>query len=469
MQKTTPTNKEQGANNVGGKLPKNNTIAVATLKSSANYETWATKQGGGHKSWKKRYFLLVPTPNNPKTADLYYFKNDKAKSAIGVIKITERSCVKDQQLKGKGPCIAIESGFIGTRTYLMHCSSPADNDKFKKALNDKIASLKIPKNTNPTPDPSPNPSGDTQAVTKTVKPTEGIKFALESAKNAIPFLGTDSEDRILEFWQIWTESIPVAPEVSVTLVMTTDLTQLSWRVYGPQNVLIQEMVDFFWNVGAPEQEIDRLNDVGGLINPLTIGSWIDMSTKGGMDGGWVFPVTVPMLDALKACDEGSPLTKLSNWTKDHHIEECITVGRDMGASPPRQTEIRFAITGDNFDARLNLAMNAYKAFSFPAIPDSFIAVLRQWNPPTMHLSVITSSDGFVRIGMILPDPDKNIVTQLCNIQGTNPQGILAFQQKMKIERPAYVEFQFLMESFGYGVYNEGLNVVFHYNLDPHMG
>jgi hypothetical protein len=32
--------------------------------------------------------------------------------------------------------------------------------------------------------------------------------------------------------------------------------------------------------------LTQLNDVGALINPMRIGSWIDMSAKDGMDGGW---------------------------------------------------------------------------------------------------------------------------------------------------------------------------------------
>jgi len=361
----------------------------------------------------------------------------------------------------------------------MYCNNPSEQEKMCKAINDKILSFKTKptesktttivqsNSTNPVATSTNTPSAAKAAATPA---NDGIKFALESAKNAIPFLSTETgEDRILEFWQIWTESIPSgASDVDVTLVMTADMTQLSWRVFGPQNVLIQEMVDFFWNVGAPEQEIDRLNDVGGLINPLTIGSWIDMSTKGGMDGGWVFPVTVSMTDALKACDEGQSLAKLSDWTRAQHIEECVTVGRDMGASPPRQTEIRFPIVADSFEGRLAKAMSAYEEFGFPVIQEKYVSVLREWNPASMELSVITSSEGFVRIGMILPDPDKNVVNKLCDNSAANPTGQMNFQGKMKIDRPAAVEFQHLMESFGYGVYNEGLNVVFHYKLDPHM-
>jgi len=258
-----------------------------------------------------------------------------------------------------------------------------------------------------------------------------------------------------------------------TIVATPDMSQLSWRVFGPQHALIQEMVDFFWNVGAPESEIDRLNNIGSIINPLTIGSWIDMSTKGGMDGGWVFPVEVPFSDALQACDEGNPLTRLRDWTTKNGVGQAITVGRDMGASPPRQTEVRFNLpvgsagvgTSANFEIQWAMAMNAFSEFGFPLPGDNFIKIVKQWSPTApLQMSVITSSEGFVRIGLLLPAPDKSIVSQLCEASGNNPDTLFQFQQKMNIQRPEHVEFQYLMESFGYGVYNEGFNVVFHYQM-----
>ncbi len=102
----------------------------------------------------------------------------------------------------------------------------------------------------------------------------------------------DKDSKTLEFWNIWAESIAprdeLSPGAKIDFEVSTsaDMQKLTWRTAGPQNVFIQKMVDFFWNVGAPESEIDRLNDVGALINPIRIGSWIDMSGKGGMDGGW---------------------------------------------------------------------------------------------------------------------------------------------------------------------------------------
>lgn len=50
--------------------------------------------------------------------------------------------------------------------------------------------------------------------------------------------------------------------------------------------MIQQLVDFFYIVGAPEEEIEKLNLVGEKINPDRIGSWINVSELGGIDGGW---------------------------------------------------------------------------------------------------------------------------------------------------------------------------------------
>jgi len=86
------------------------------------------------------------------------------------------------------------------------------------------------------------------------------------------------------------------------------------------------MVDFFWNVGAPESEIDKLNDVGAICNPLMVGSWIDMSKKGGMDGGWYFPVEIPIAKAFEAADKGHEAFRtLKSWTEKNNFTSCYSI------------------------------------------------------------------------------------------------------------------------------------------------
>jgi hypothetical protein len=115
------------------------------------------------------------------------------------------------------------------------------------------------------------------------------------------------------------------------IVIMSDEESEAWRIGmgNDESFSFQKMVDFFWNVGAPETEIDRLNEIGGVINPPKIGSWIDMSAKGGMDGGWYFPVEMTLKLAIEAADSGNPARKLSEWAERNNIATCIAIGRGI--------------------------------------------------------------------------------------------------------------------------------------------
>jgi hypothetical protein len=131
----------------------------------------------------------------------------------------------------------------------------------------------------------------------------------------------------------------------------------------------------------------------------------------------------------------------------------------MGAAPPRQTEIRLKLPGSDFNAQLRVARDAFFAFGFPEIGEDALAVIRragsEANGP-ICLSVITSSDGFVRLGLLLPKPSHEIVSSLCQLSQASVDDISRFQNALASSGPAYAEYQYLMKGFGYGVYKEGV-------------
>jgi len=189
-----------------------------------------------------------------------------------------------------------------------------------------------------------------------------------------------------------------------------------------------------------------------------------MSLKGGMDGGWFFPVDVPIHQALQACDPGDATTALTNWTENNEIQRCISVGRDMGAAPPRQTEIKFELTGDTFQNKLQLAMTAYDEFGFPPIPEDAVQFVNGLSKSTLFMSVITSSEGFVRLGLLIPEVQIGEIEELCSMSGVSPQQLINFQSTLGVQTPEFVEFQYLMNGYGYGVYKEGFDIVFHFRV-----
>lgn len=178
-----------------------------------------------------------------------------------------------------------------------------------------------------------------------------------------------------------------------------------------------------------------------------------------MDGGWFFPVDVPIKFALEASDAGDPVNRLAQWAEENGIQRCLSVGRDMGAAPPRQTEIRFLVTGESFDEQLNRALSAFEAFGFPMLPgtnlsnlyilfashipiaDEMLSLIRASPRPGLAISVITSSEGFVRLGLLTPEPDRNIVEQLCQVGGGAPAQLIQFEQSLGVNGPAYAEYQ----------------------------
>jgi len=76
--------------------------------------------------------------------------------------------------------------------------------------------------------------------------------------------------------------------------------------------------------------------------------------------------------------------------------------------------------------------------------------------------VITSSEGFVRLGLLTPNPRTETVLALCTLCGGNQDEMASFEASLGKDAPSYVEYQYLMRNFGYGVYKEGFDVVFHY-------
>merc|ERR1712137_1308904 len=429
------------------------TKVSATVLGAGDKSGFLTKQGGNFKSWKTRWFVL-------KGDTIYYFKSKKDTEQTGEIKLGSTSSCNPEPAQSKKGRYRFS---VGTVNRIFHIFSESEQDmqdwveKISQAINiisgggaaasspasPESKPVSSPVTSSPAAPSSPTPS-QTGATTSTPTTTSSTPTStgndrnaakLMAAKGAIPFLKVE-DSKVLEFWCIWHESVPSS----------------------------QRMVDFFWNVGAPETEIDKLNDVGASINPKRIGSWIDMSAKGGMDGGWYFPVKNSVALALNAGDTADSIDTIQQWATRHGITECHSVGRDMGAAPPRQTEFFFQLPGTDASAQVHVALDAFETFGFPAIPEGAKQVLSGLEQTQLCLSVISSSQGFVRLGVLIPQPDRDTVDRLCGVVQANADGIHQLESAITSKGPTFVELQHLMDGFGYGVYDEGFDVVFHYAL-----
>jgi len=68
------------------------------------------------------------------------------------------------------------------------------------------------------------------------------------------------------------------------------------------------------------------------------------------------------------------------------------------------------------------------------------------------------------LGILFPNPNREMVAALCDIAGGRRNDLQNFERALVSNGPDYVELQYLMRGFGYSVYKEGFDVVFHYNV-----
>jgi len=216
-------------------------------------------------------------------------------------------------------------------------------------------------------------------------------------------------------------------------------------------------------------EVDRLNDVGALINPRNIGAWIQTSLNGGMDGGWIFPSDIPFKLAIEAGDsseaEDDARSIFAAWADAHNIELCTCLARDMGKSPPQQTEFRMHVPGPNTQAQLAVAMDAMSTFHFPRFPDDPLSILASSVfPEPLTLSVVICAKGFVRFGISVSHMPMDVVTDFVKCCGGKLEGINKFMVASACSAPVSVELQCLMKGYGYGVYREGFDLLLHWDI-----
>mmetsp|Transcript_7181 Transcript_7181/g.10843 ORF Transcript_7181/g.10843 Transcript_7181/m.10843 type:complete len:437 (-) Transcript_7181:69-1379(-) len=425
-------------------------VSVESL-GKGDKEGFLTKCGGRVKTWKKRWFVL-------KGDTLYYFKTQQDTDLTGSIPLeADSECKEDttNNVKGKKYHFTISTT---KRTFVIYADKEEITKAWVKSVNENIK-----RNSRHKTRPGSLIPNGLAVGSSPVLPRKQITHA----KGAVPFL-KEQNSKPLEFWQLWFDSIPPREELQVgsgmeyIVQVSPTLEKLTWRIAGPQSVIIQRMVDFFWTVGAPESEIDRLNSVGSTINPSKIGSWIDMSSKGGLDGGWYFPVEMTIKLAMEAADPGECSPKLLEWAGKHSIKKCFLVGRDMGATGPRPTEYRFHLPGDTYDAQMAAALNAFTRFGFRELPSGAVQVLKGWKPTGMRISVLTCSEGFVRLGLMVPNPSADDALKLAQIVSGDTGRLGPLQKALGGNGPAFAELQITREGFGYGVYKEGFDIVFHY-------
>eukprot|EP00026_Physarum_polycephalum_P010143 Phypoly_transcript_10295.p1 GENE.Phypoly_transcript_10295~~Phypoly_transcript_10295.p1 ORF type:complete len:308 (+),score=47.83 Phypoly_transcript_10295:130-1053(+) len=297
------------------------------------------------------------------------------------------------------------------------------------------------------------------------KPTQELLVRVKDYYNHL--MGARAE----EIFDVWIKSLPdpayvARRDLKLQIATSASAQKLTFRAAAPQAHMVEKIIDFIYVVGSSDMQIDRLNDIGTVIDPRIAGPWLEI-TEQGTNNGWCFPVQIPIAHALVASDPGHASRSLLEWVEKHNITHCSSLSGEMGRDSPSPIEILLKLPGDFVD-QLYLVTDAFSFFGLPSVSAKAIDIIRLAEPENredcLRLSVTISSTGCTRMGILIPSPGFSIVHDLCAlIGGAQLEKVAGLEEIIAESGPAFVEYKY--EEAVDGANKAGFDVILHYNAE----
>ena len=305
-----------------------------------------------------------------------------------------------------------------------------------------------------------------------------VRTKVLAAKMTVPFLRSDT-DAPSQCWTLWSESVPPKMEIPAgeslryRALANADFSLTEWAMDGPQNAVVQRMVDFFWAVGAPAHQIDLLNDAGVRLNPARLGSWTRLSAAGAMDAGWAFCERVPLDAALAAVGRGEGAQAVAQWAAAHGVAACRELTHDVSGIPPQTTQLRVELPGADAASQLAVAADALARFRMPPLPEAAATLLcgsqqegAAQPAPAEPLQLVLSltETTVTAAGLYVPAPSAALVPPLLDFAHGSKDTYERFATGIGSPVPQFVLVTCTAPGAGNTMYKEGFDVLFGWNV-----
>ncbi|HXF63956.1 MAG TPA: hypothetical protein VNK95_20190 [Caldilineaceae bacterium] len=250
-----------------------------------------------------------------------------------------------------------------------------------------------------------------------------------------------------------------APRLDFEAAITAAFDRLTWRAAGPSALMIPAMQGFFNQVGADEDALARLADLGGRLDPHRLGVWVEASDgdmDGGVDAGWYLPEPLPLdvgLEAARALSPENPkLTQLQAWAEAAGAQSCERLGRSV-APGSAFSEIRIVLPGSGVDEWVLAGVRLMEALRMPALPDDALGALLNAETGQMLASLWLTATGVAKAGLLAAAPSLELTLSLFRLatgarQPEDYTALAAWQGNLDVDGPSWIECQQRAGGFG---------------------
>lgn len=230
-----------------------------------------------------------------------------------------------------------------------------------------------------------------------------------------------SQLEIVEEWMDihldrWLEHNPMPPDmpngegVTYLAMLGTDLRRVWWGAWGHPGGFVPKMADYFKLCNIQKSDAALLDQIGELLEPELVGSWIGVSGKQVITG-WHFWDPHPWAKVEQMFGTHEAKYKLKSWVEQHHIERVERFTQAIGESA--FSELELAMPGDTVEAQVGALNKAFEHFTGAPLEAAMLERMRAVPSPTFALALRIRAGAITRVGALLPGISQPDVEALC--------------------------------------------------------
>lgn len=163
----------------------------------------------------------------------------------------------------------------------------------------------------------------------------------------------------------WLESVPLPPEISgppaqFLVTVGSDLSWVRWGAGSHPSGYIPKLADYLTKAGISVEEVERINVLGGALEPETVGSWIEVRS-GEIHTGWHLLDREALGEVIDLL--GDEAAELSAKISATGLLHCTRIARQVDGSPGYEFDLE--LTGVSEEDALAAASEVLAALGSP--------------------------------------------------------------------------------------------------------
>lgn len=214
----------------------------------------------------------------------------------------------------------------------------------------------------------------------------------------------------------WLEHNPTPPDmpdgegVNYLAMLGSDLRRVWWGAWGDPRGFVPRMADYFKLCNIQKSDAQLLDQVGELLEPKLVGSWIGV-WGGKVITGWHFWDPHPWAKVESMFGTHEAKFQLKKWVEEHHVERIERFTQAIGENA--FSEIELAVPGSTVDEQVASLSSAFEQFTGAPIAPAVMDRMKAAPVPQFGLAIRIRGGKIARVGALAPGIALDAIVHLC--------------------------------------------------------